>query len=488
MEFYTSVETIGNSICYRGVLDGKRFKNKVRYSPSYFLNDNTPTDTGFISLYKGDSLRECETDIKDYKQFIKNNNDILEIHGTINPEYQFIGEDYGVDIDFDISKMVIANIDIETEVGDSFPDPMYAAMPLTAITIKIRGDRYYTFGCQEYKSNNPDNMYFKFKDELEMLDAFIRFWEVKSPDIVTGWNITGFDIPYLYNRITNVMSEKDAKRLSPWKKAWPRTVTGKYDKIELNVKLYGVQQLDLLALYQKNILDPRDNYTLDHIGEVEVGKGKVKFEGSLHKLYLTDYQTYITYNIRDVEIVEEIDQKLKLIEFTVLMAYKFGVNFEDVSSPVKCWDTLLYTELKKEGVIIPPKREKQFIRKYAGAYVKEPIKGMRKWAVSYDLSSLYPSLIRQSNVSPETMRKFYDGYHLEGGVERFLNNDIPQEVFSNNCAISCNGQSFTKDFTGIIPKLLEKLGDERKVYKKKMFEYEQMSLEIKEEMKKRGLE
>lgn len=477
MKFYTSVDTIGNRVCVRGYENGKRFSKREYFEPSLYLESKTPT--GYKSL-DGKNLEKIDKKIQDYRNYVRNNNDSgLDVYGTVNPEYQYIASKYGIKSQYDISKIRIANIDIETEVDDTgFPDPERAAQVITAITVLIRGDRKYSFGCGDFRPKLKTDFYFKFKTEEEMLKAFLNWWCLDHPDIVTGWNIQYFDIPYLYNRIAKKLSDKDALRLSPWKKVWVKQEQDQYRNVRQYCKIYGVQQLDMLTTYKKNVLDPRDNYKLDTIAEVELGRKKVDYSeyGSLHKMYMVDFQKYMEYNQEDVQLVEDIDMKRNLIDFTIMMGFNFGVNFEDVSSQVRCWDVLIYNTLLTDNTIIPPKKENTFIRKYAGGFVKDPIVGFHDWVCSFDLNSLYPSIIQQLNISPETMREFHDGYEGERGVDKFIKGDIPPNLKTKNLSMSPNGQTFTKEFEGFLPKILKGLGAERKVYQKEMRKHEKLSL------------
>ena len=488
MKFYTSVDVIGKNICVRGFENGARFSRREYFEPSLFLNIDVPT--GYKSL-DGKNLERITKPIYEYRNYVRDYNDSgLDLHGTINPEYQYIQENYGIKSDYDIDKLRIANIDIETEVDDTgFPVPELAAQGITAITVLIRGDRKYSFGCGDFRPKLATDYYFKFKNEEEMLEGFLKWWSSDYPDIVTGWNIQYFDVPYLYNRISKIFSDKVANKLSPWKKAWVKQEKDGYNNVRQYIKIYGLQQLDLLSIYKKNVLDPRDNYKLDTIAEVELGRKKVDYSeyGSLHKMYMVDFQKYMEYNQEDVQLVEDIDEVQNLIDFTIMMAFNFGVNFEDVSSQVRCWDVLIYNTLMEDKVVIPPKRQNTFIRKYAGGFVKDPIVGFHDWVCSFDLNSLYPSIIQQLNISPETMREFHTGYSGEDGVDKFIKGDIPKDLLSKNLSMSPNGQTFTKQFEGFLPRILKTLGDERKIYKKEMFKYEELSLNpnITEEERKR---
>jgi DNA polymerase elongation subunit (family B) len=231
---------------------------------------------------------------------------------------------------------------------------------------------------------------------------------------------------------------------------------------------------------------------LNHIAYVELGERKLSYSEyeNITEFYRKDFQKFVEYNIRDVELVQKLEEKLRLIELAVALAYSAGVNFSDVFSQVRTWDVIIYKYLKNRGIMIPPKRKGRKDEQYAGAYVKEPVPGKYNWVVSFDLNSLYPHLIMQYNISPETLTE--DGLRgvvapegvLKGGE---VTTKALEKYKSKNLSVAANGTTYRKDIRGFLPELMDKMYKDRKMFKKKMIESEKNLEDINAEMKKRGL-
>jgi DNA polymerase elongation subunit (family B) len=330
---------------------------------------------------------------------------------------------YGKDFDPDVVK--VANIDIEVGSEEGFPDPELANQPVTAITMSVKG-HYYVFGVGEYdKKGREDVSYIDCKGERRLLDLFLEFWERTDADIITGWNVDGFDIPYLINRITKLIGEKDARRLSPAKWIQERTFKGNFGKETKEYTLVGLAVLDYLQLYKKFTYSQQESYRLDHIAFVELAQKKLDYSEmeTLHQLYKLDYQKFIDYNIKDVELVDQLEDKMRLIEQALTIAYDAKVNYGDVFTQVRMWDTLIHNYLLERQIVIPPKEFQGKDSKYAGAYVKDPQVGLHNWVMSFDLNSLYPHLIMQYNISPDT---FIEGQYTDTSVDQLVAKRIPE--------------------------------------------------------------
>ena len=303
---------------------------------------------------------------------------------------------------------------------------------------------------------------------MRLLAIFLTFWEKLDPDIVTGWNIEGFDIPYLVNRISKLLGEKEARRLSPFKWIKKKEMT-KFNRIETLYELVGIATLDYLHLYKKFTYSQQESYRLDHIAFVELGERKLDYSEmeNLHQLYKLDYQKFIDYNIKDVELVDKIEDKMKLIEMALAIAYDAKVNYNDTFTQVTMWDVLIHNYLMSKNIVIPPKEETIKNSAFAGAYVKEPQVGMHDWVMSFDLNSLYPHLIMQYNISPETMVE--DDWLVDVKVDDIIDRKVDSH---EHHAMAANGRYFRKDKQGFLPEMMERMYTERKSYKKKMLEAE----------------
>jgi DNA polymerase elongation subunit (family B) len=308
-------------------------------------------------------------------------------------------------------------------------------------------------------------VYVECRDEIDLIQHFLAFWERETPDVITGWNCELYDIPYIAGRIDRILGEKEARRLSPWGNIRRKELVIK-GREQISYEVAGVSIIDYLDLYKKFTYKAQESYRLDHIANVELDQKKLdhsEFE-TFKDFYTKDWQKFIDYNIRDVELVDQLEDKMKLIELCFTMAYDAKVNFNDVFFQVRTWDAIIYNYLKKRNIVIPPKDRSEKSDKFAGAYVKEPKPGKYDYVVSFDLNSLYPHLIMQYNISPETL---LEERHPSATVERILNRQVDFGDY-NEYAICPNGAMYRKDVRGFLPELMEKMYNDRVIFKKKM--------------------
>jgi len=483
MTFYTNVQNWAGKIYYRGIdSNGKHFKKKLDYYPTLYINSPEPTEYKslegqYLAPIEPGTIRECRDFIKKYEGV-----DNFKIFGNTNYHYTFIADTFPDQLKYDLSTITIANIDIETGSENGFPNPETAPEPVTAITVSFEGT-YYVFGCGEYKQHRNDVQYFDCENELHLLQEFMSFWSKQDIDIITGWNIKFFDIPYLVNRMTLLFDESFAFALSPWNFVSERTVMGFGGaKQQQAYEIMGVGTLDYLDLFKKFTYTNQESYRLDHIAHVELNERKLDYSeyGSLHTLWKEDYQKFIEYNVKDVELVNRLEDKMKLIEMAIVLAYDAKVNYTDVYTQVRMWDTLIYNELRSKGIQLPPKTTSLKDKPYEGAYVKEPIPGMYEWVASFDLDSLYPHLIMQYNISPETLLTQYPQKSLS--VSKLLDRDIETDYAKDeNICMGANGFHFSNDFQGFLPNMMERMYAERKKFKKDMLKTSQLLENEKEE-------
>lgn len=477
--FYTNVQVIGNNICFRGISNGRKIRQKVDFRPTLYVPSKKPTK--FKTLY-GEYVEEINPgQINETREFIKQYKDVsgFTIYGNQSFEYAFIGENYRGDIDWDISYLNIAIIDIEVGSENGFPEPAFANEEITAITLKTN-DKYHVFGCGDYKTSADDVIYTKCLNEYDLIKKFLDVWTLDYPDVVSGWNIKFFDFPYLINRIKKVFGDKEAARISPWNKIYERTMYMSYSGREQSLyDISGIAQLDYLELFRK--FSPKgasqESYKLDAIAHSEIGERKLSYEeyGNLHKLYRLNFQKFIDYNIQDCRIVGKLDDKLKLFELALTLAYDSKTNYEDVTSQVRMWDAITYNHLLAKNIVIPPKTEHQKDSAYEGAFVKDPIVGMHNWLGSFDLNSLYPHLIMQYNLSPECIVDVED-YTPE--MQQFMSNKITVDAFLNKqidtlplqiagVTVTPNKQLFRIDTQGFLAEIMQSMYDGRALYKNK---------------------
>lgn len=476
--FYTSVERYGNNILFRGYRDGKAFKMKVPFKPTFYVPSKSPTpyktlQGQFLAPVKMDSMSSAYEFVEQYKDV-----DNFKIYGTQNYCHQAISDlYYNKPVEWDRKAINVTSVDIEVQSDEGFPDPQYANYPITAITCRSSiDDIYYTWACVEYNVEDTINkdlkiQYVRCKDEKDLLVKFLTHWIGRYPDVVTGWNSRLFDTVYLVNRMSSIISEEAARKISPWHvvKSNSIEIAGKQHQV---YDIYGIQQLDYLDLFKKFAYKygTQESYKLNNIAHTVLNEQKLDYSeySSLNELYKKNPQKFIDYNIKDVSLVDRMDDKLGLISLCMTIAYKGLVNMSEAFGPVNLWDALIYNELRRNNIICPPRESKQKLRQIQGAFVKDPILGMHSWIVSFDVASLYPHIMMQYNMSPEMI---VDNVYPDVTVEQLLN-EVPLQIKSNYC-ISATGQYFKTDGIGFIPRLVQSLYNERNVVKKEMLKIEQ---------------
>jgi len=481
--YYTNVLVYGNNILYRGVKNGIRYREKINYSPTLFVPSNKKTEwkslhNEYVDPMKFGSIREARDFLKKYKDV---NN--FKIYGNDRYEYPFITEKNPEEIiDWQYSDLCIANIDIEVGSENGFPEPKTASEPITAITIKFSNQsEYFVFGTGDYVKHRDDVVYYKCEDEYSLVKTFMQIWVKNYPDAITGWNVYGFDIPYIINRFTKIGGEDFMRKLSPWNQVSIREETF-YGRSMVMGNIAGIATLDYMRLFRR--FSPnrsQDNYRLDTIAQTEGVGQKIAYDDydGLFDLYKKNYQLFIEYNIRDVELVEKLNQKGRLIEMALTIAYDAKVNYDDIFTQVRMWDAIVHGYLFHKKIAIPPKNSTRKSSAYEGAYVKEPQTGMFNWVASFDLNSLYPHLMMQYNISPDTIvepdeytKDMRDIVNSNITIDKLLNKEVDFKK-TKEVAFTPNGQFFRKNKQGFLPEILQKMYNDRTKYKTSMLKAQQ---------------
>jgi len=463
--FYTNVQPHGNFIALRGVNDrGESFKEKLNYEPTLFVESHKPQnpqwktlDNRNVAPVKWGSMKESRQAMKEYGG---------NVFGFDQFQYSFISDNYRGMVDYDLDKIKIGYIDIETSSEHGFPDVRNANEEVLAISYRC-GETFRVYGCQGYEPSEGV-LFVPCTTEEHLLLEFVNDWSMNYPDIITGWNSRFFDIPYLVNRIVKILGQKMANKLSPW---------GWYKENEINLfgnrkqqifDLVGISSIDYMDAYKKFTYVNQESYSLNHIAYTELGEKKLDYSeySSLHELYKTNFQKFVDYNVHDVVLLERLEEKMKLLEMIISLAYMAKCNFNDVFSPVKMWDCIIFNHLKDQQIVVPPKRHETKTEAYEGAYVKDPKIGRHKWVASFDLNSLYPHLIMQYNISPETLV----GMHTESGlVDALLDKEFDVAFLKEkNLTMTPNGSLYSRKKQGFLPALMEKMYTDRVKYKNLM--------------------
>ena len=464
MSFYTNVNLIGNNLLYIGYEDGQRIQRKFKFSPTLYVVSNQITeyktlDGRYAKPLRFDTVGQAR-DFKDKYKDVEN----FEVHGYDRFLYQYISEEFSNEVDYDIKTLKITSLDIEVACENGFPNVRECAEQLLAITVQdYQTRKLKVFATRDYHNTRKDVDFIYCDDEKHLLQCFLAYWQTDFPDVLTGWNVELYDVPYICGRLERLFGEKELKMMSPWGMVKSEEIEIK-GRSNILYNLMGINVLDYMDLYKKFTYTNQESYRLDHIAFVELGQKKLdhsEYE-NFKDFYTKDWQKFIDYNIKDVELVLQLEDKMKLLELAVALAYDAKVNLKDVYYQVRMWDTLIYNFLKERNVVVPPAKRSNKDEKYAGAYVKEPIPGKYEWVVSFDLNSLYPHLIMQYNISPETL---WESRHPSANVERLLNQTDKIDPQFATCA---NGAQYRKDIHGFLPEMMQKIYDERVQSKKLM--------------------
>ncbi len=470
MNFYTNISQWGNTLLLREVVNGERLTRRVKYKPTLYAPVEKPTewktlDGGYVTPVNFDNMKEAREWVDNYK------NQPEMVFGSTMYPYNFIAESYPNTVEYDIDKILIVTIDIEVECENGFPSPEQAIEPLLSITVKNhQSKKFVVWGIGKFNNSRDDVTYVECESELHLIKEFLIFWEKHQPDVITGWNTEFFDIPYLCNRITNLCGEDEIKRLSPWRSVHSREVFQMGRKHQV-YEIQGVAHLDYFDLYRKFTYSAQESYRLDHIAFVELGEKK---DGNPYETfrewYTKDYQSFLEYNIMDVELVDKLEDKMKLIELCLTMAYDAKVNYMDVLGSTKYWDILIYNYLIKKKIAIPQKKKSEKPEKFEGAYVKDPQVGMHKWVMSFDLNSLYPHLIMQYNISTETL--YSQKKVPDMSVDKLLDRKVDTSILKG-VTLTPNGALFKTNKRGFLPEMMQSMYDDRVKYKKLLLQAKQ---------------
>jgi DNA polymerase elongation subunit (family B) len=471
LRFYTNVQMIGNKFLVRGYENGKHVMFKEEYSPTLFVKSNKQTE---YKTLEGECVESIQPgSVWDCRQFYKKYDGVenFKIYGNDRYVYQYISDKYPEDeIKFDISKIKLITLDIETTSENGFPDPRSCDEEILLITIQDYSTKQIiTWGTGPFNNTQSNVKYIECSSEYDLLNKFMYYWDQPDhlPEVITGWNIQFFDIPYICGRLSRVLGEKRARSFSPWGLITQNEVYVN-NRQQVCYDIGGITQLDYLDLYKKFTYKAQESYRLDYIAEVELNQKKLDHSefDTFRDFYTKGWDKFVRYNIIDVELVDRLEDKMKLIELAITMAYDAKVNYADVFYQVRMWDNIIYNHLKKRNIVIPPKDKTEKNDKYAGAYVKEPVPGVYDWVVSLDLNSMYPHLIMMFNLSPETL---LDEKCPNVSVDKILNKEIDLSNYKDY-AVCPNGAMYRKDVKGILPELMKKMYNDRVIFKKKMIE------------------
>ena len=467
--------------------NGQRIHIEELYTPYCYLYDERGE---FKDLWG----KKCK--IKLFDNYFKQR-EFLEkmetLEGDINPEDRTLVDRYSNIKEFVAPpELDIHYIDIETTSEKGFPntsDPQEEILLISVYSSKLK--KFNVFGTYDYTSKSKAINYIWCNDETELLKKYFSWHKENYPDIISGWNVLYFDIPYILNRTKYIISETFISRYSPIGILRERKVEDKpiYD-------ISGVSQLDYLQLYKQFSINERESYKLDYIAETELGEGKLKFDGDIRTFWKKDWKTFVEYCIKDTLLIKRLEDKLGYIKLVQTQSYMCRVPLEKYSSPIKKFDNYLMSILKDKKIVLPTTKHHK-AEEIPGGYVSEPKTGYYKKVVSYDFTSLYPHIMMALNISPETflgkvlpedgkefseldMLAIKDSNNYSVSGKSTNGKKLKEFIIKNNLILSPNGSLF-KSQTGFIPSIIKDMFAKRKEFKKKMQEMEKLYSETKNE-------
>lgn len=500
--------------------EGTRHEEYVDFKPTLYEECNF--STGYKTIYGGDvnpitskNIWAAGDLIKKYKIGGR------PLHGQQTYHNQFIRSHYPGDIKYDSELMVVANVDIETYIndpdspgGNPLENPIEGVNAITAIAVNT-GKLTVIFGYKDFTGELEEgDRFVRCQDEPDLLDKYLLYWKKINPDVMTGWNIDRFDIPYLVGRIDKVLGDGASHRLSPVgiKIRQNGVTVSEYDG-GVDISILGITILDYITIYKAYVKAPRERYSLNYIAHVELNDAKIDYSEfeNLDDLYNRDYNKYIIYNSQDTKIVNRLDAKLQLLALINVFTYMQKMPHCDAMSQVPAWDAYIYNTLADEGVVVPEKHIQEKPSSFEGAYVLPVVVGLHKWIISSDLNSLYPSIMRTLNLGPEMIVQYSELIRLEedgntdatvllGGFDEargVLVLDMDHLVAGNankylvaarnlGYSVAGNGAMFHQNKQSFLSRMMEKLYNERRIDKNTMLYHEGEVERIKSELKSRA--
>ena len=414
-----------------------------------------------------DTLYDCREFLTQYRELPD-----APIYGNTDFITQYLLETYEGEVLYDLSKIKIAYFDIETETEGGFPDLRNPNERINLIGVRISGINYLITWQQV---TVPNCKIILVSSEKEMIEEFFKLLSKEDIDVITGWNVKLFDIPYIIGRAKLFFDEKEIQSWLPFNLLKEReTNIGGTDYRIFEFPGYTV--LDYMDLYKKFSGTSQESYALNFIAKVELDAQKLDYAeyGSLREFYTKNFNKFAEYNVQDVELVERLDNKLKLIDLAVSIAYEAKIPYDVVFFATRIWGTICCDHLLHKNIISPIQTTYAKDEQFIGAYVKDVTPGLYKNIVSFDATSLYPSIIMGWNISPETCIK-KDASLTADDFLQSKRKEIPalvEEAIGQNACLACNGSVFTNDVRGFIPILIERTFNQRKEAKAKMLELE----------------
>jgi len=456
--------------------DGDRISSEIPFRPYLYIEQEGAKDG--TSIFKTSLVKKSFKNSIDRRRFTENTANKRLFH-NLSPEQQFLIDlykDHNTNSEFSKFALKTYFIDIETYSVGEFPVPEKAKDQINLITIfDTITQTTHTWGLTEQYTPTLDKcIYYRCKDEEDLLIRFADFWKADYPDIVSGWNTEGFDIPYIMNRCIRLFGEEFIQQFSPVGRVTSRKIfTSTFGKEVTKWVMCGLNHIDYLEIYKTFSVGERESYSLNYISEIELNEGKIAYNAtSLGELASTDWKTFVDYNIQDVHLLVKLEHKLKYLQIVRLLAYRGCTNFEAALGKVSIVTGAVAIQAHKQGYIIPTFGTSADRESYEGGYVKEPVRGLQTAITSFDVNSLYPNTIITLNISPETkIGKIVTGdidtdkeitIKLVNGKSHTTQvEDFKKMMKQEKIALSKAGVLYSQKAKGVIPNLINEIYKER---------------------------
>jgi DNA polymerase elongation subunit (family B) len=480
--------------------NGERVKLVTTFEPFLYTESEHGTDA--VSVFNTPLKKLTFKNQKSRQEYV-NSTPIKRLFYNLDIQQQFLLQTYKDEVnkpDFGHQPLKVFYLDIETYATDHFSTPEAATDPINLITVyDSLSKKYYTWGCKNYSTTDDSVNYIKCANEREMLRSFVKFWKEDPPDVVTGWNIHGYDIPYIMNRLPKIFGDDYRDKLSPVEKLWlqPEAAMNKLGRVLDRWHIFGVTILDYMDLYESLCGGKRESMSLNYISEYELGESKVAIGStSLSNLADTDWFKFTDYNIQDVRLLVMLENKLKYLQLVRNLAYRGFIPFQKSMGKVAMITGAVAHQALSQGMVIPTFNIENIKQEFAGGFVYEPTKGLYDDVVSYDANSLYPNTIITLNISTETKIGKIVGRTEDGVTLKLTNNkivDITNDKFaeiieSEKLCITKADVLYSQRFKGVVPTLIDKLYNERVNAKNRMFEAKKKLKDAKTEEEKIKIE
>ena len=452
--------------------DGRRITTECSYNPYLWIESKSNTNKK--SLFNTSVVKKEFPNQWERNKYIRESGR-SRVFENISCEQQFLIDTFWREHQkdsFTKNQLKILYIDIETYSPDDFPKPELARDTINVITVfDSLKHRFTTWGLTEITTPIDNCKYIHCNNEVDLLEKFIEYIEKDHPDIITGWNTEFFDIPYIVNRVSNILGEEAIKRLSPVGNVYKRSVTGQFGKEQDKFYIKGIACIDYLDIYKKFSIGLRESYKLDSIAEHELGEKKVDYGNTnLSALADEDWQLFVEYNIQDVNLIVQMEDKLHYLELLRMLAYVGCTTLESAMGTLSTITGAIVMKGRESDVVIPTfVKDNIEHQRYEGAYVGEPQRGFQEDILSFDANSLYPNTMISLNLSPETKvgsiiskdDETVTVKHIDGQIFTLKNKAFMKFVNDEKISISKAKVLFTQAKKGIVPEIVDRLYQQR---------------------------